>query len=204
MGEASLVASCLASRCREPSGTIGPARLAGPTTKQDTTKIFGGAMNTRMSAVVLFCTLIVLGCARGPESERATPDIVAQPGQVQANGITIAYESFGPTDRETILFIMGTGTQLTAWPLELCQELVKRGYRVVIYDNRDIGLSTKFDAAGVPDVKAVIEARLAGKPSPLPYSLDDMANDAVGLLDALNIKKAHIVGASMGGMIAQL
>ena len=103
-----------------------------------------------------------------------------------------------------MLLIMGNGAQLTAWPVELGEELVRRGYRVVIYDNRDVGLSTKFDEAGVPDAKAVIEARLAGKPSPLPYTLDDMAKDAVGLLDALGIKKAHIVGVSMGGMIAQL
>jgi pimeloyl-ACP methyl ester carboxylesterase len=123
---------------------------------------------------------------------------------VNANGITIAYESFGPTDRETVLLIMGNGSQLTAWPVELCEELVKRGYRVVIYDNRDVGLSTRFDAAGVPDPKAVIEARMAGKPAPLPYTLDDMAKDAVGLLAALGIEKAHIVGVSMGGMIAQL
>jgi pimeloyl-ACP methyl ester carboxylesterase len=125
-------------------------------------------------------------------------------GTVQANGITIAYESFGPADRETMLLIMGNGAQLTAWPLELCDELVQRGYRVVIYDNRDVGLSTKFDKAGVPDINAVIEARLAGKPSLLPYTLDDMAKDAVGLLDALDIKKAHVIGVSMGGMIAQL
>jgi pimeloyl-ACP methyl ester carboxylesterase len=125
-------------------------------------------------------------------------------GSVPANGIKIAYESFGPTDRETVLLIMGNGTQLTAWPVELCDELVRRGYRALIYDNRDVGLSTKFDEAGVPDAKAVIEARLAGKPSLLPYTLDDMAKDAVGLLDALGVKKAHVVGVSMGGMIAQL
>jgi pimeloyl-ACP methyl ester carboxylesterase len=103
-----------------------------------------------------------------------------------------------------VLMIMGNGAQLTAWPVELREELVKRGYRVVIYDNRDVGLSTKFDEAGVPDAKEVVEAKIAGKPSPLPYTLDDMAKDAVGLLDALGIKKAHIVGVSMGGMIAQL
>jgi pimeloyl-ACP methyl ester carboxylesterase len=125
-------------------------------------------------------------------------------GKAQANGITIAYESFGPADREVMLLIMGNGAQLTAWPSELIDELVKRGYRVVIYDNRDVGLSTKFDSAGVPDANAVIEARVAGRPSPLPYDLGDMANDAVGLLDALGVKKAHVVGVSMGGMIAQL
>jgi len=144
-------------------------------------------------------------------SKQAAKPLAADPagvpvrtGTVQANGITIAYESFGPTDRETVLLIMGNGAQLTAWPVELINELVKRGYQVIIYDNRDVGLSTKFDAAGVPDLKAIIEARIAGKPGPLPYTLDDMANDAVGLLDALGIKKAHIAGASMGGMIAQL
>jgi pimeloyl-ACP methyl ester carboxylesterase len=103
-----------------------------------------------------------------------------------------------------VLLIMGNGTQLTAWPIELIEELVRRGYRAVIYDNRDVGLSTKLDKAGIPDTRAVIEAKIAGKPSPLPYALDDMATDAVGLLDALGIKKAHVVGVSMGGMIAQL
>src|SRR5262249_58589851 len=81
----------------------------------------------------------------------------AREGRVKANGITIAYESFGPEDREVMLLIMGNGAQLTAWPAELIGELVGRGYRVVIYDNRDVGLSSKFDRAGVPDAKAVIE-----------------------------------------------
>ena len=125
-------------------------------------------------------------------------------GKIQANGITIAYESFGPSDRETMLLIMGYGAQLTAWPVELCDELVKRGYRVLIFDNRDIGLSTKFASAGSPDVNAIMAAKIAGKSVNAPYTLDDMAKDAVGLLDALGIKKAHIVGVSMGGMIAQI
>jgi pimeloyl-ACP methyl ester carboxylesterase len=142
-----------------------------------------------------------------PAAQSAEPETAGasfHEGQVQANSITIAYESFGPADRETMLLIQGQGAQLTAWPVELCEELVKRGYRVVIYDNRDVGLSTKFNSAGMPDLEAIIRARTAGKPAPMPYTLDDMAKDAVGLLDALNIKKAHIVGVSMGGMIAQL
>jgi pimeloyl-ACP methyl ester carboxylesterase len=162
-------------------------------------------MNTPTRALFPFvASIALLGCSSGRRSDSPTPETVKQTGQVQANGITIAYESFGPSDRETVLLIMGNGTQLTAWPIELCEELVKRGYRVVIYDNRDVGLSTKFTEAGTPDVNAVVEARIAGKPSPLPYTLDDMAKDAVGLLDALSIEKAHIVGVSMGGMIAQL
>jgi pimeloyl-ACP methyl ester carboxylesterase len=129
---------------------------------------------------------------------------VSPQDHVQANEIAIAYQSFGSTDRETVLLIAGTGMQLTGWPVQLCEELVKRNYRVVIYDNRDIGLSTKFEAAGKPDFGAVVQAAIAGKPAPLRYTLYDMAKDAVGLLDALAIKKAHIAGASMGGMIAQI
>ncbi|PKQ08623.1 MAG: alpha/beta hydrolase [Alphaproteobacteria bacterium HGW-Alphaproteobacteria-12] len=124
--------------------------------------------------------------------------------QIKANGITLEYESFGPEDRETVLLIMGLGAQLTMWPVELCDELVARGYRVIRFDNRDVGLSTKFDEAGMPDMGAIFTALTTGAPVSAPYALDDMAADAVGLLDALGIGKAHIAGASMGGMIAQL
>jgi pimeloyl-ACP methyl ester carboxylesterase len=125
-------------------------------------------------------------------------------GSVQANGITIAYESFGSPDEETVLLIGGTGQQLIDWPIELVNELVKRGYRVVRFDNRDVGLSTKMTSAGLPDSPAITKALQEGKPAPIPYTLQDMANDAVGLLDALDIQKAHVVGISMGGAIAQL
>jgi pimeloyl-ACP methyl ester carboxylesterase len=124
--------------------------------------------------------------------------------QIKANGISIEYERFGPEDRETVLLIMGLSGQLTLWPVELCEELVSRGFHVIRFDNRDIGLSTKFEEAGIPDMGALIGALLSGQKPDAPYSLDDMAADAVGLLDALGIEKAHIVGASMGGMIAQL
>jgi pimeloyl-ACP methyl ester carboxylesterase len=125
-------------------------------------------------------------------------------GRVEANGITIAYESFGSTGREPVLLIAGSAMQLTGWPPGLVEHLLKRGYRVVTYDNRDAGLSTHFDSAGVPDFAAVAQGAAAGKAAPLPYTLYDMAKDAVGLLDALKISRAHIAGVSMGGMIAQI
>lgn len=127
----------------------------------------------------------------------------AQPGLRRANGIEIAYESSGSSNQETILLVAGTNAQLTMWPDEFCQKLVKKGFRVIRFDNRDIGLSTKLDQAGLPDWAAIGKALNEKKSPPIPYSLDDMATDAVGLLDALNIRQAHIVGASMGGMIAQ-
>ena len=124
--------------------------------------------------------------------------------QVKANGIEIEYESFGPADRDAVLLIMGFSAQLTMWPTELCEELVSRGYRVIRYDNRDVGLSAKLEAKGVPDMEKLFGALMTGAAVEAPYSLDDMAADAAGLLDALKIERAHIVGASMGGMIAQL
>lgn len=125
-------------------------------------------------------------------------------GTVKANGISIAYESFGKTENETILMIQGTGAQLTAWPEKLCQKLASQGYRVIRFDNRDVGLSSKLDSLGMPDWAAIIPLIGTCDQSKLSYTLNDMGTDAIGLMDALNIKKAHIVGASMGGAIAQL
>ena len=123
--------------------------------------------------------------------------------QIKANGIDIEYESFGSDDAEVILLIMGLGAQLTQWPLELCEALVVRGYRVIRFDNRDAGLSTRMERDRAFAFSDAFFALASGKSTFAPYSLSDMAADAVGLLDALNIARAHIVGASMGGMIAQ-
>lgn len=122
----------------------------------------------------------------------------------EANGIEIAYEGFGPKDREAIVLIMGLGAQLTQWPVELCEALVARGYRVIRFDNRDVGLSTKIEGPRFPRLAAAIDSFLSGHFSLVPYTLSDMADDTLGLLDALGIDRAHFVGASMGGMIAQL
>jgi pimeloyl-ACP methyl ester carboxylesterase len=123
--------------------------------------------------------------------------------EVQANGITITYDEFGSKDAAPLLLIMGLGAQMTRWPPAFCEALAARGFRVIRFDNRDVGLSTHFVEAGVPDMAQVVAAVAAGKPAPVPYTLSDMAADAAGLLDKLGIAKAHIVGASMGGMIAQ-
>ncbi len=124
--------------------------------------------------------------------------------RIHANGIDIEYEEFGPKTGEPILLIMGLGGQLTRWPLEFIELLTARGYRVIRYDNRDVGLSQKLDSAGPADIARIMSDMAQGKKPSAAYTLDDMANDAVGLLDALRIEKAHIVGASMGGMIGQL
>jgi pimeloyl-ACP methyl ester carboxylesterase len=123
---------------------------------------------------------------------------------VKANGLDIYCESHGDESAETILLIMGLGAQMTAWSPAFYNRLVAAGYRVVLYDNRDVGLSEKLEAAGPPDVAGIVKARSEGREPPAAYTLDDMAADAVGVMDALGIERAHIVGASMGGMIAQL
>ena len=121
---------------------------------------------------------------------------------VIANGITIEYESAGSVTDPPLLLIMGLGGQMLSWDDVFVDELVKRGVFVIRYDNRDVGLSTWFDSAGVPNIGEMMASALAGT-AKAPYVLDDMAADAAGLLDALGIASAHVVGASMGGMIAQ-
>ena len=124
--------------------------------------------------------------------------------QITANGIAIEYETHGDPANPPLLLIMGLGAQLTLWPIELVEALVARGFYVIRHDNRDIGLSEKFGHGGVPNFRRVALMRLFGLRAKLPYRLTDMADDAAGLLAALGIDSAHIVGGSMGGMIAQL
>jgi len=119
--------------------------------------------------------------------------------RASANGIEIEYETFGDSRAQPLLLVMGLGAQMITWEEDFCAQLADRGFWVIRFDNRDSGLSTWMNDAGLPDMAAA----LSGNPQPA-YRLDDMADDAVGLLDALDIRKAHVVGASMGGFIAQL
>ncbi|QQS24417.1 MAG: alpha/beta hydrolase [Actinomycetota bacterium] len=120
-------------------------------------------------------------------------------------GIELEYDVVGSADGTPLLLVMGFTAQLIAWQDGFCEQLAKHGFRVIRFDNRDCGLSTKFDGVSV-DIGLVLEAALGGQPDKLPqlpYTLSDMAADAVGLLDHLGIDRAHIAGASMGGMIVQ-
>jgi pimeloyl-ACP methyl ester carboxylesterase len=123
---------------------------------------------------------------------------------IQANGITIEYDTQGrPTDPALIL-VRGLGTQLINWPENLLQLLAGMGFYVVIFDNRDVGLSTKFDDAGAPDIKALLAKAKAGGEITVAYTIEDMAADVIGLMDALAIGTAHVAGISMGGAIVQV
>ncbi|ALJ11510.1 alpha/beta fold hydrolase [Sphingopyxis macrogoltabida] len=123
--------------------------------------------------------------------------------QATANGISITYEDKGPREAPVILLVMGLGGQLTLWPDEFVEALNAHGFRTIRYDNRDVGLSTRFDAAGVPNLKWMFVKAAIGLPVRPAYTLADMAADGMALLDHLGVQRAHIVGASMGGMISQ-
>jgi pimeloyl-ACP methyl ester carboxylesterase len=117
---------------------------------------------------------------------------------VSANGIEIAYETFGDPTNPPVLLVMGLGTQMIAWPDQMCQDIADRCYYVIRFDNRDCGLSTHFQDLRAPSFIDVTVRRK--RP---PYTIDDMARDTIGLLDALGLDSVHLVGASMGGFIAQ-
>src|SRR4051812_32047208 len=123
--------------------------------------------------------------------------------KLATNGISIEVEDAGRPDGVPLLLVMGLGMQLTSWPAELVQLLVARGFRVIRFDNRDAGRSQGFDELGVPSVPVAALKRLMHLPLDAPYTLRDMAADTLGVLDALGIARAHVCGASLGGMIAQ-
>lgn len=122
---------------------------------------------------------------------------------LQANGLALAYDEFGERENPAIVLIMGLGTQMIAWPETFCEDLASQGFRVVRFDNRDIGLSQKLEDKGRPNLVGVALKQRFGLVNKVPYRLVDMAADTIGVMDALDIDAAHLVGISMGGMIAQ-
>ena len=118
--------------------------------------------------------------------------------KVPANGIEIAYETFGDPSDPPMLLVMGLGTQMLAWPDDLCEDLASRGYHVVRMDNRDAGASTHLDGVRAPSI-----VRIAARRARPPYTINDMADDVAGLVDALGLGRVHLVGASLGGFISQ-
>ena len=122
---------------------------------------------------------------------------------IATNGVELEYESFGSAQAPAILLIMGLGAQMILWDEEFCEALARRGYRVFRFDNRDVGLSTKLEGAGMPNVVTALADVAKGRAPSAAYTLHDMADDTAGLIGALGIDAAHVVGASMGGMIAQ-
>ena len=121
-----------------------------------------------------------------------------------ANGLKLAYEEFGNQAHPPIILVMGLGSQLVHWPLEFCKNLAAQGYRVIRFDNRDIGLSEKIDTQEEPSIPSIMLRKALRLPVSVPYDLHDMALDSIGVLDALEIDAAHWVGVSMGGMISQI
>ena len=124
-------------------------------------------------------------------------------GKIRANGVQLEVEVTGPPDGIPLLFVNGYASQMTSWPDEFHQAFSSLGFRVIRFDNRDVGLTQKFDGI-IPDMRALAKAMAEGRKPDVPYTLNDMADDTAALLDELEIASAHISGASMGGMIAQL
>ncbi len=155
-------------------------------------------------AAALACLALLVACrSHTSRMVRQTPESCTPRHSVHVNGIDIEYESFGDEKAPPLLLIMGLSAQMVVWDEGLIEQFVQRGFRVIRYDNRDVGLSTHFDSAGVPSKLQFALWRMFGWRPKAAYRLSDMAADAVGLLDALKIPAAHVVGASMGGMIAQ-
>lgn len=122
---------------------------------------------------------------------------------IEANGIQIAYDVFGDQSKPAVLLIAGVTSQLSCWNSAFCNDLAGRGFSVIRYDNRDVGLSSKIEGLSASELMELFGKLLEGKQAQVPYGIEDMAADAAGLMEALGIERAHIVGQSMGGYIAQ-
>jgi pimeloyl-ACP methyl ester carboxylesterase len=127
-----------------------------------------------------------------------------QSASINANGLTLFYESLGNLDAPAIILVAGLGCQLTMWPEQFCELMVKQGFRVIRFDNRDIGLSSEVNRHVKVSVPMAFLKSKLGQPIPSNYTLHDMADDLLGLMNALRIEAAHLVGVSMGGMISQI
>jgi pimeloyl-ACP methyl ester carboxylesterase len=150
--------------------------------------------------------LFAVACAAEPTPPAALPvPVVERPVQrARLNGVELAWDDFGDRAAPPLLLIMGLGMQMIAWDETLCTALAARGFHVIRFDNRDVGLSSSFDDAGDPNLLARWDALSRRRPvAPPPYQLADMADDAAALLESLALPPAHIVGVSLGGMIAQ-
>jgi pimeloyl-ACP methyl ester carboxylesterase len=153
------------------------------------------------AAILLFLT----GCATSAPPPPVEPaHVVERPVHVaRAGNVDIAWDSFGDPHGKPLLLIMGLGLQMIAWDDEFCGALAARGFYVIRFDNRDVGLSTNFDAYGDPNPLQVWDELRKKRPVHAPYLLRDLADDAAGVLDAAGVKAAHVAGVSMGGMVAQ-
>ncbi|MCU1279677.1 MAG: alpha/beta hydrolase fold protein [bacterium] len=143
--------------------------------------------------------------ATSPAPPAAQPAaVVERPSQrARVNGVELAWDSFGDAHARPLLLVMGLGLQMIAWDDEFCEALAARGFYVIRFDNRDVGLSTSFDAYGDPNPLQVFDELRKKRPVTPPYLLRDLADDAAALLDTLGVRAAHVLGVSMGGMIAQ-
>ena len=146
------------------------------------------------------------GAGPGPSAQRTPICAAIRLAQeimpiIRANGIDICHEVHG--DGEPLLLVMGINAQMIHWPPELVEKLVEAGFQVIVFDNRDMGETTWMDGQRAPSIRKLFSRRMLGLPVSTPYTLSDMAADGFGLLTALGIESAHILGASMGGMIAQ-
>src|SRR5262249_51647145 len=134
----------------------------------------------------------------------SVPSVAHQPPQfARANGIDICYEIFGDADAEPMLLIMGLGAQMVLWDDAFCEQLAARRFRVIRFDNRDIGQSSNLSGGKRLTALELLKLRFLKIPVAAPYKMRDMAEDTIALMDHLRIRSAHLVGASMGGMIAQ-